>query len=158
MTDQLAEIRARDALKGHGPAGVTMTQSEADRRYLLAELDRLAAENRLVRAILEQDRPGSCGRTTVHKPHRWLPSRTALDCPGLGPDAAAPRDAPRVAYKFGFERMDPPDSGPMLIGRPEADVRAVMTDTAARFPECEYALRRRIVGPWVTLEVPRTAR
>lgn len=40
MTDLLAEIRARDALKGHGPAGVTMTQAEADRRTLLALLDR----------------------------------------------------------------------------------------------------------------------
>lgn len=28
----LAEIRARDALKGHSPAGATMTQADAVRR------------------------------------------------------------------------------------------------------------------------------
>jgi hypothetical protein len=41
MTDPLAEIRARDAIKVHSPAGLTMTQAEADRRALLREIDRL---------------------------------------------------------------------------------------------------------------------
>ena len=36
----LAEIRARDALKGNGHGGVTMTQAEADRRTLLRMLDK----------------------------------------------------------------------------------------------------------------------
>ncbi len=39
MSDPLAEIRARDALKSHSCAGVTMTQAEADRRTLLRLLD-----------------------------------------------------------------------------------------------------------------------
>jgi hypothetical protein len=39
MTDQLAEIRARDALKGHSEAGITMTRAEMDRRILLRMLD-----------------------------------------------------------------------------------------------------------------------
>ncbi len=37
-SDLLAGIRERDALKGHNPAGVTMTQAEVDRRALLRML------------------------------------------------------------------------------------------------------------------------
>ena len=44
MSDTLAEIRARDALKGHSGAGVTMTRAEADRRTLLRMLDEARAE------------------------------------------------------------------------------------------------------------------
>lgn len=40
MTTALDAIRARDAAKGYSEAGITMTQSEADRRVLLAALDR----------------------------------------------------------------------------------------------------------------------
>lgn len=39
-SDLLAEIRERDALKGDGRGGVTMTQAEADRRTLLRLLDK----------------------------------------------------------------------------------------------------------------------
>lgn len=34
------EVRQRDADKGHSPAGITMTQAEWDRRYLLGVIDR----------------------------------------------------------------------------------------------------------------------
>jgi len=54
MTDLLAEIRARDALKGHSPAGVTMTQAEADRRTLLRLLD--ATREELAAALGKIDR------------------------------------------------------------------------------------------------------
>ena len=40
-----AEIRQRDTDKGHSPAGITMTQSEWDRRYLLDLLDRERAQH-----------------------------------------------------------------------------------------------------------------
>lgn len=132
-----------------------MTDDESERvAKLEAEVERLTAENRLAHLLLITPRqPGRCGRVTNHKPHRWLPSRTALDCPGLGPDAApVAQDAPAAAYEFGFENMDRGGEGPMMIGRPEADVRAVMAMHAERAPEVHYALRRRLVGPWVTVE------
>lgn len=45
-SDLLAEIRQRDALKGHSAAGVTMTQAEADRRTLLRLLDQVLPQDR----------------------------------------------------------------------------------------------------------------
>jgi hypothetical protein len=41
---RLEEIRARDKARGYGHAGVTMTQSEADRRTLLRMLDAATAD------------------------------------------------------------------------------------------------------------------
>jgi hypothetical protein len=41
---RLEEIRARDKARGYGHAGVTMTQSEADRRWLLRKLDAATAD------------------------------------------------------------------------------------------------------------------
>jgi hypothetical protein len=47
-----------------------------------AELVRLRAENRLLNALRDHP-PGQCGRVRPHTPHRWLPNRVALDCPGI---------------------------------------------------------------------------
>lgn len=54
-------------------------------------------------------------------------------------------------HEFGYQLMER-GQGPMMIGRPEADVRAAMTSAHERAPECRYGLRRRVVGPWVTVE------
>ncbi len=53
-----------------------------DHDAVVAERDRLRAENRLLDALRDH-LPGQCGRVRPHAPHRWLPSRSALDCPGI---------------------------------------------------------------------------
>lgn len=151
-TTEAAVAKLREWVPDYEDGAMMVAMPVATARRLLGELDRLAAESRLVHAIINQDRPGSCGRATVHKPHNWLPPRSAVHCPGLGPDATEPQEAPQVAYEFGFENMDRVGEGPMMVGRPEADVRAAMAEKAGMFPECRYALRRRIVGPWLTTE------
>jgi hypothetical protein len=62
-----------------------------DVNAVLAALDRLHAENRLHEALRDRP-PGTCGRVRAHAPHRWLPSRSALDCPGI-PWAGAAQSA-----------------------------------------------------------------
>lgn len=66
--------------------------------------------------------------------------------------SAAHADRPQVAYESGFENMDRNGEGPMMVARAEADVRAAMAEKRAEFPEVRYALRRRAVGPWETVE------
>jgi len=53
-----------------------------DLRVVLAALDRHDAEQRLREALRDRD-PGQCGKVRPHPAHRWLPNRTALDCPGI---------------------------------------------------------------------------
>jgi hypothetical protein len=117
----------------------------------VADRDRLHAENRLLKALLHIP-TGSCHRTAVHPPHRWLTSRTTQHCPGFGPGSGPAEDRAEVTYELGFQCMDRPYDTPGMVGRPVADILAVMADKRATFPEARFALRRRIVGPWVTVE------
>lgn len=59
-----------------------------------------------------------------------------------------------VAYEYGFENMDRGGEGPMMVGWPVDDIREQMALRRATFPEVHYALRRRPVGPWETVEEP----
>lgn len=62
-----------------------------------------------------------------------------------------------TGYEYGFENMDRGGEGPMMIGRPLDDIREQMELRRATFPEVDYALRRRPVGPWETVEEPDPA-
>jgi hypothetical protein len=161
LPPELVAILDEQAGRAHSPAGAVRScladilnaydAMRAESADWAADRDRLRAENRLLKALLHIP-TGSCHRTAIHPPHRWLSSRTTQHCPGFGPGSTPTEDRPEVAYEFGFENMDRGGEGPMMIGRPEADVRAAMAEKAAMFPECRYALRRRVVGPWGTVE------
>jgi len=82
--ERLAEIRERDAFYDDVRGALGPNSAEHHRGELLGEIDRLTAENRLFHAIYDRDhpRPDACPKLTVHPAHRWLPPRSALDCPG----------------------------------------------------------------------------
>jgi hypothetical protein len=84
--ERLAELRRIATREDWSPP------TPEDLADLLAENDRLTAENRLFHALRDQP-PGKCGRTRPHPPHRWLPSRTALDCPGIPAPYVGPTKA-----------------------------------------------------------------
>lgn len=88
---------------------------------------------------------------------RVLRSANRLAAPDVPPEliddmiADAQREiAPE--YEYGFENMDRGGEGSMMVGRPEAEIRAQMDRKRVDFPEVRYALRRRPVGPWETIE------
>lgn len=64
--------------------------AEVDADNLLAERDRLRAENELLLAILRSHQPDACSRSTAHPPHDWMRSRHAAHCPGLGAHGEPP--------------------------------------------------------------------
>lgn len=64
--------------------------AEVDADNLLAERDRLRAENKLLLAILRSYQPDACSRSTAHPPHDWMRSRHAAHCPGLGAHGEPP--------------------------------------------------------------------
>lgn len=76
-----------------------------------------------------------------------------LDYDGIEPRDERAAEASAV-YEYGFENMDRGGEGPMMVGRSLADIREQMALRRATFPEVDYALRRRPVGPWETVEEP----
>lgn len=84
-----------DAAAQLGACGLNAEEHAADNLAFLAAarldvpwlLDRVAAldaENRLLRALRADRCPdGQCSRVRPHAPHRWLPNRVALNCPGI---------------------------------------------------------------------------
>lgn len=71
-----------------------------------------------------------------------------------GTDPRNERETEAAVYEYGFENMDRGGEGPMMVGRPVDDIREQMALRRATFPEVHYALRRRPVGPWGTVEEP----
>ena len=76
-----------------------------------------------------------------------------LDYDGIEPRNERETEASAV-YEYGFENMDRGGEGPMMAGRPVDDIREQMALRRTTFPEVHYALRRRPVGPWETVEEP----
>lgn len=74
-----------------------------------------------------------------------------LDYDGIEPRDERAAEASAV-YEYGFENMDRGGEGPMMVGRSLADIREQMALRRATFPEVDYALRRRPVGSWETVE------
>lgn len=74
-----------------------------------------------------------------------------LDDDGIEPRDERAAEASAV-YEYGFENMDRGGEGPMMVGRSLADIREQMALRRATFPEVNYALRRRPVGSWETVE------
>lgn len=64
------------------------------------------------------------------------------------------RPAEGFEHEYGYQLMRPGQS-PMMIGRTPADILGVMRHQRATFPEADYALRRREVGPWQTVQDER---
>lgn len=74
-----------------------------------------------------------------------------LDYDGIEPRNERAAEA-SAGFEYGFENMDRGGEGPMMVGRSLADIREQMALRRATFPEVHYALRRRPVGPWETVE------
>lgn len=55
-------------------------------------------------------------------------------------------------WEYGYENMDRGGEGPMMIGRPLEEIREIMRRQHEAFPEVHYALRRRRVSQWETVE------
>jgi hypothetical protein len=64
------------------PGSASFPLRDSDLHLVLAALDRLDAENRLHDALRDRP-PGKCNQVRPHDAHRWLPTRSALDCPGI---------------------------------------------------------------------------
>lgn len=79
-----------------------------------------------------------------------------LDYDGIEPHNERAAEA-SAGFEYGFENMDRGGEGPMMVGRPVGDIREQMALRRATFPEVDYALRRRPVGPWETVEEPDPA-
>lgn len=68
-----------------------LAAARTDVPWLLDQVAALDAENRLLRALRADRCPdGQCSRVRSHAPHRWLPNRVALDCPGIPKPGEAP--------------------------------------------------------------------
>jgi hypothetical protein len=78
-----------------------LAAARTDVPWLLDQVAALTAENRLLRALRDHP-PGQCGRVRPHAPHRWLPNRVALECPGI-PAAGEAQPAPPLS-----ELLPPP--------------------------------------------------
>jgi hypothetical protein len=95
-------------------------------------------------------------------PPRAAPQRGAAGAWGGFADAeaaearsGAQRGPEGFEHEYGYENMDRGGEGPMMIGRTPADILAVMRQQRETFPEATYALRRREVGPWSTVQDER---
>ncbi len=139
-SDLIATRASHSSARSHHAASVASADAfEADREQLIAAILRLKQEPRI-------PMDAWYAYATVLEMARG----TKLDLrDGERPEEAP--DGPQPVHEFGYQLMERGQS-PMMVGRPEDEVRAAMARQHATFPECRYGLLRRVVGPWVSVE------
>lgn len=129
------------------------------REQLIAALLRLKQQPGISRdawfayaAALEMARGTRIEFRGPHADAEALAAASVMDFPSEAANEAQ-RRAEGFEWEYGYQNMDRKiDKTPMMIGRSLEDIGDAMRRHREYAPEVHYALRRRRVGPWETME------